>query len=335
MEEEEIGHKGFDLRLMARLMNFLRPYMWWVVLTFVLIIVASVVRQAGPFLTKIAVDDYIVPGDVDGLTYLVMVYIGLLVAQFGVGYCQSWTTNMIGQWAMHDVRLQIFMHLQRLPMRYFDRTPVGRLMARNTNDVDALNELFTDGIVSMISDIFTIITILAYIFYMDVTLGLMICLALPVAFVATMWLQNKTFFAYRVARTLFARFSSSLQETVSGMEVVQLFGCEDRCVKRFEDPNKEYLDARLKSSFYHAIYFPIMELGGVLLSALVLWYGGAQVLDGEIQWVCSWRCCNMFRGFLCPFEILPIALPCFRLRWRLQSAFLSCWIRSQNHSAVL
>ncbi len=284
MDEEEIGHKGFDLRLMTRLLGYLKPYTRWVVLTFVLIILASVVRQAGPYLTKIAVDDYIVPRDTDGLTHLVMLYMGLLIAQFGVGYCQSWTTNMIGQWAMRDVRLQIFTHLQRLPMRFFDRTPVGRLMARNTNDVDALNELFTDGIVSMVSDIFTIVTILAYIFYMDVALGLLISLALPVAFVATMWLQHKTFFAYRVARTLFARFSASLQETVSGMEVVQLFSCEDRSVRRFEEANNSYLDARLKSTFYHSIYFPIMELGGVLLSALVLWYGGEQVFRSEIPW---------------------------------------------------
>ena len=284
MEEEEIGHKGFDLRLMMRLMGYLKPYAWWVVLTFGLIILASFVRQAGPYLTKLAVDDYIVPGDINGLTWLVFVYIGFLMAQFVIGYFQSWTTNMIGQWAMRDVRTQIFTHLQRLPMRFFDRTPVGRLMARNTNDVDALNELFTDGIVSMLSDIFTIVTIMIFIFYMDVELGLMISLALPVAFVATMWLQNKTFVAYRAARTRFARFSAILQESVFGIEVVQLFGCEDRSVKRFEEANDSYLDSRLESTWYHSIYFPIMELGGVLLSALVLWFGGVKVLGAEIQW---------------------------------------------------
>ncbi|MCZ6633909.1 MAG: ABC transporter ATP-binding protein [bacterium] len=284
MEEEEIGHKGFDLRLMGRLMGYLRPYGGWVVLTFVLMFGSSITRQAGPFLTKIAVDDYIVPRDTQGLGDIILLYFGLMVLQFVLGYGQSWATNMLGQWAMRDVRLQIFSHLQRLPMRFFDRTPVGRLMARNTNDVDALNELFTDGIVSMCSDILSIFTILAYIFYMDVQLGIVTCMALPLATVATFWLQNRTFHAYRTARTHFAQFSSSLQETISGMEVVQLFSCEDRSVRRFEEANRTYLDARLLSSFYHALYFPFMELCGVFLMALVLWYGGGRVLEGAIAW---------------------------------------------------
>ncbi len=185
---------------------------------------------------------------------------------------------------MRDVRMQIFSHLQRLPLQFFDRTPVGQLMARNTNDVDALNEMFTDGIVSMVGDILTIFTILAYIFYMDVKLGLITCAALPLAFVATMWLQNRTFFAYRVARTRFARFSAFLQETISGMEVVPLFICEGRSVRRFEEANDRYLDARLESTLYHALYFPFMELSGALLTALVLYYGCGQVLRGQIPW---------------------------------------------------
>jgi ATP-binding cassette subfamily B multidrug efflux pump len=284
MEEEEIGHKGFDLRIMWRLLGYLRPYGSWVAITFVLIMIASIVRQAGPYLIKIAVDDCIIPGNIDKLTWVVLVYISLLVAQFGVGYCQSWTTNMIGQWAMRDVRMQMFTHLQQLPLRFFDLTPVGRLMARNTNDVDALNELFTDGIVSMLSDIFTIVTILAYIFYMDVELGLMISSALPLAFCATVWLQNRSFSAYRAARTRFAQFSTTLQETIFGIEVVQLFGCEARNVRKFEEANDSYLDARLEHTFYHSVYFPFMELGGFLLSALVLWYGGGKVLGAEVQW---------------------------------------------------
>jgi len=284
MEEEEIGTKGFDPRLMARLLGYLRPYWGWVLLTLVLIFIASTVRQAGPYLTKIAVDDYIVPGDPEGLGGIILLFIGLLLTQFFIGYGQSWATHMVGQWAMRDVRLQIFAHLQRLPLRFFDRTPVGRLMARNTNDVDALNELFTDGVVSLCSDVFTILTILAYIFYMDLELGLLTCAVLPVVFMATLWLQNRTFQAFRVARTRFARFSAHLQETISGMEVVQLFNCEERSARRFEEANDSYLDARLQSTFYHSIYFPFMELSGALLLALVLWYGGGQVLRQQIEW---------------------------------------------------
>jgi ATP-binding cassette, subfamily B, multidrug efflux pump len=284
MEEEELGKRGFDPRLMARLLGYLRPYWNWVLLTFALIFVASTVRQAGPYLTKIAVDDYIVPGDPEGLGNIILIFLGLLVLQFLIGYGQSWATSMVGQWAMRDVRQQLFAHLQRLPLRFFDRTPLGRLMARNTSDVDALNELFTDGVVSLCSDIFTIATILAYIFYMDVELGLVTASVLPIVFLATLWLQNRTFQAFRVARTRFARFSASLQESISGMEVVQLFNCEERSARRFDEGNDSYLDARMQSTLYHSMYFPFMELSASLLLALVLWYGGGQVLRSQIEW---------------------------------------------------
>ena len=284
MEEKEIDHKGFDLSLMSRLLSYLKPYWPWVLLTFGLIFVASFARQAGPYLTKVAVDDYIEVGDAEGLLNIFMLYLGLLIFQFIVGYGQSWATNMIGQWAMGDVRFKIFSQLQKLPLRFFDRTPIGRLMARNTSDVDALNELFTDGLVSMLSDFLTVVMILAFIFFMDVQLGVVTCAVLPLAVWATFWLQNKTFQAFREARTRFAHFSSSLQETISGMEVVQLFGVEERSVRRFEESNNSYADARLLSSWYHSIYFPFMEFAGVILMGLVLWYGGGRVLALEVEW---------------------------------------------------
>ena len=282
--EESVNDTGIDPRLLAQLLGYLRPYARWMFLTLALITAASTVQQAGPFLTKIAVDDYILPGDAEGLGWVISVYAGLLVLQFGISYAQGWATSMVGQWAMRDVRGQIFAHLQRLPLRFYDRTPIGRLMAHNTSDVDALNELFTDGVVSVLSDIFTILAILGYIYYMDVELGLLTSAALPLCFFAIAWLQQKTFRADRVARTRFARFTASLQEAISGMEVVQLFGCEQRSADRFAEANDAYLDARLQRTFYHSLYFPFMELCGVGVMALVLWYGGGQLLRDQIEW---------------------------------------------------
>ncbi|MBT4976561.1 MAG: ABC transporter ATP-binding protein [Gemmatimonadetes bacterium] len=284
MEEEELGSKNFDLKLTARLLGYLRPYGAWVGLTFALIFMASVIQQAGPYLTKVAVDGYILPGNAEGLGEVILLFIGLLVLQFALGYAQSWMTSMVGQWAMRDVRVALFSHLQRLPLGFFDRTPVGRLMARNTNDVDALNELFTNGVVSMLSELCTVLAILAYIFYMDVELGAITAAALPLAFAATLWLQSKTIESFREARVRFGEFSASLQETISGMEVVQLFGCEERRAGLFEESNEAYLGLRMHSTWYHCIYFPFMEFGGAMLTALVLWYGGGQVLRDEIQW---------------------------------------------------
>ena len=282
--EEELDSKEFDLRLLARLLGYLRPYLSWVLLTFVLIFAGSAARQAGPYLTKIAVDDHIVPAEPEGLGSLVVLFGLLLLAQFVIGYAQNWATSMVGQWAMRDVRQSLFAHLQRLPLRFFDRTPVGRLMARNTNDVDALDELFSAGVVSLCSDIFTVITILAFICYMDLELGLITAAVLPLIAVLTIWLKNRTAAAYRVARIHFGRFSAFLQETLSGMEVVQLFNCEARSARRFEQANDRYLDARLTSTLYHSIYFPFMEASGLFLLALVLWHGGGRVLQGQIEW---------------------------------------------------
>ena len=282
--DEELTDKRLDAQLLLRLLGYLRPYWRWVALTLVLIVAASATRQAGPFLTGIAVDNYILPGDADGLQDIVLIFVGLLFLQFGIGYGQSWTTNMVGQWAMRDVRMHIFRHLQRLPLRFFDRTPVGRLMARNTNDVDALNEMFTDGMVSIISDVFTIVTILAFVFYMNVELGLLTSACIPVVFAATFWLQSKTWKTYRKARILFGSFSAHLQETISGMEVVQLFSREQHSAERFDEVNDQYLQSRLRTTLFHSIYLPFMELSATGLLALVLWYGSGQVLRDQIEW---------------------------------------------------
>ena len=156
------------------------------------------------------------------------------------------------------LRLNIFTCLQGLPLKFFDRTPIGRLMARNTSDVDALNEFFTYGAVSLVTEAVTIASILFYIFfYLDVELGLITCAFLPVAFAATMWLQSRTYQAFRQARTHFARFSADLQETLSGIEVVKLFNCEPRSARRFNQGTDEYLDARLVRTLYHSGLLPL------------------------------------------------------------------------------
>ena len=284
VQEDEVDKKGFDVRLIVRLLGYLKPYTRWVIFTFGLILIASTTRQAGPYLTKVGVDDYIVPGKSEGFGWLIVLYVALLGVQFVVGYFQSWATNMVGQWAMRDVRLEMFSHLQKLPMQYFDRTAIGRLMAMNTNDVDALNEMFTDSVVSILNDVLSLLAILAYIFYMDVELGLITCLALPIGSVATVWLQAKSFESFRVARLKFASFAASLQETISGMEVVQLFGFEKRREDSFQQGNDDYLATRLTGTMYHSLYFPFMELSGVMLMGVVLWYGGLEVFEGKIEW---------------------------------------------------
>ena len=174
IHEEEVSEKPFDYLLMKRLLAYLKPYGTWVMFSLFLILVGSAARQAGPYLSKIAVDDHILAGDVAGLHRIVLIFVGLLLVQFVTDYGQKIVTQRTGQWAMYDVIRQIFSHLQRLRINFFDRTPIGRLMTRNTNDVDALNELFTDGVVAVFSDLFTLVAILVYMFYMDAELALVV-----------------------------------------------------------------------------------------------------------------------------------------------------------------
>lgn len=284
IHEEEVGEKPFDLGLMVRLLKYLRPYTKYVLLAFGLILITSVTRQAGPFLTRIAVDDHILSGDYAGLHRLVLIFVGLLVLQFSANYLQNYITQMTGQWAMFDVRRHIFSHLQRLPLSFFDRTPIGRLMTRNTNDVDALNELFTDGIVVVFSDIFTLIAIVAFMSSMNAELASVVCLVLPLMFLATFWFQGRMLRAFRAARSRLARLNAYLQENISGMEVVQLFNRERRNRQRFSEINGRCLDANLESTLYFSLYFPLMEMFSAAAVAIVIWYGGGQVLGSEIQW---------------------------------------------------
>ncbi len=284
IHEEEITRKPFDARLMWRLLGYLRPYRVWVIVAFVLILLTSAARQAGPYLSKIAVDDHILPGDLAGLNRIVLVFVGLLVFQFLADVAQRMVTQMVGQWVMYDIRKEIFAHLQRLPIRFFDRTPIGRLMTRNTNDVDALNELFTDGVVAVFSDIFTLIAIMAYMYYMDASLALLVCTTVPVMFGVTFWFQGRMLRAFRLARARLARLNAYLQENITGMPVVQLFGREGRHADRFDGINGRYLNANLESTLYYSLYFPIMQLLGSVATALVIWQGSSDVIRSQIEW---------------------------------------------------
>ena len=284
LHEEEVEEKPFDLGLTLRLLAYLRPYAWWVVLSFVLILCTSFTQQIGPYLSKVAVDDHILKGDWAGLHRIVLIFVGVLVIQFFLHYFQNYVTQMIGQWAMFDIRKHIFGHLQTLSLSFFDRTPIGRLMTRNTNDVDALNDFLTDGVVVVFSNIFTLIAIASFMVWMDPYLGSLVIVLVPVMFMVTFWFQNRMLRAFRLARSRLARINAFLQENISGMSVVQLFNREKRNMNRFNDVNGRYLDANLESTFYFSLYFPIMEMLGAAAIGAVIWFGGGQVLRSEIEW---------------------------------------------------
>ena len=282
-QEEEIQESPFQLRLTIRLVSYLGAYKGRVAFAFALILVAAVSSQIGPRLTQIGVDDYIVKGDLAGLHWIIFAFFASIVVQYIAQYGQTLVTEMTGQYVMRDMRRQIFVHLQRLPISYFDRTPVGRTMTRTTNDVESLNEFFTEGVVSVFMDFLTLVAIVVFMADMDPRLTLVTCTVIPVLAVATFYLQGKAVKAYRELRLRLARINSYLQENISGMEVVQLFNRETRNLREFDDEHLPYRRAEEREIGYFAVFFPFTEFVSAVGMALVIWYGAGAVIQSRIE----------------------------------------------------
>jgi len=280
--DDEVIGKAYDARLMRRLVGYLRPYRSQVLLAIVAIIGHSMLELAPPFLTKVVIDTYIPARDLSGLGAVAVGYFAILLGAFGLEYLQTWTMQLTGQRIMFDLRMQIYGHLQRLDVAFYDKNPVGRLMTRVTTDVDVLNELFTSGVVSVFGDLFTLFGIMAVLVWMDWRLALVAFSVLPlVAFIAQ-WFRRNVRESYRTVRTWVARINAFLQEHITGMATAQLFRREAADFDAFERIDRSYRDANLQSIFYYALFYPAIELVSALAASLILWVGGGWVLDDAL-----------------------------------------------------
>src|SRR5690242_14363832 len=294
IHEEEILGKAYDSRLMRRLLTYLRPYKWQVglVLTGILFKAAADVLQ--PFLVKIAVDRYLAPtreaahswlgsrlsnNALTGIGEVAGLYVASLVFSFLLEYMETYYMQWTGQMVMFDLRSQIFRHLQHMHIGFFDKNPVGRLVTRVTTDVDALNEMFTAGVVSIFEDVFVLAGILAIMLGMDWKLALITFAVLPLIFWATMIFRKKVRDSYRRIRVAIARINAHLQEHVSGMVVLQLFNREKRAFKRFSEVNATHMEAFKDAIMAHAVYYPVVEILSSIAIACVIWFGGHDVLQ--------------------------------------------------------
>src|SRR5437660_2763482 len=237
---------------MRRLLEYLWPYWRHVALAFVTIIVSAVASLIQPYLIKVAIDRFITRREIAGLDRLAALYLTVLVASFAAEYFQTWTLQMTGQRIMYDLRMAIYRHLQRLDLQYYDRNPVGRLMTRVTSDVDALNDLFTSGVVTIFGDVFTLVGIMAIMIGMNWRLALVAFSVLPLIALITQWFRQHVRESYRVVRGLIARINAFLQENITGMSTVQLFRREARNFRRFDDIDAQHRDANVASIFYYS-----------------------------------------------------------------------------------
>ena len=276
--EEDAFGKAYDAGLMRRLLAYLRPYRGRVVAAILILLAGAALQLIPPWLTKIALDDAMPQNNVELLRLLVFAYIGTIAAGFLLEYVQTLLTTWLGQRVMFDLRRQIFAHLQRLGLPYYDRNPVGRLMTRVTSDVEVLNELFSSGVVTVFGDVFTLVFIVVAMFLMDWQLALVTLAVMPFVFLTAHGFRSRIRDAYRDIRLRLARINAFLQERITGIAVVQLFGQEQRTAERFRAIDRDYLDAHLRSIRYYALFFPVVEVLTSVAFALIIAYGGAQIL---------------------------------------------------------
>ena len=296
IHEEEVLGKAYDSRLMKRLLGYLRPYKWQVALALGSIVLKATADILGPYLTKVAIDRYLAPSGgastflarwlspspLSGIAQIASLYVGLLVASFFLEFLQTYYMQWTGQMVMFDLRSQIFRHLQGMHLAFFDRNPVGRLVTRVTTDVDALNEMFTAGVVSIFEDVFVLAGIIAIMLRMSWWLALITFAVLPLIFVATLIFRKYVRDSYRRIRVAIARINAYLQEHVSGMVVLQLFNRERRAYERFTTINAMHMEAFKDAILAYALYYPVVEILSTLAIAAIFWFGGNAVMHGAL-----------------------------------------------------
>ena len=291
-QEEEVLGKAYDSRLMKRLLGYLRPYRFKVMIALASIILKAGADVLGPFLTMVAIDRYLAPANQSaswlsrwlsprpmvGIAQIAAIYVGLITFSFLLEYLQTYFMQWAGQMVMFDLRSEIFRHLQRMHIGFYDKNPVGRLVTRVTTDVDALNEMFTSGVVSIFEDVFVLVGILTIMLCVDWKLALITFAVLPLIAYATKQFRDRVRDSYRRIRVAIARINAHLQEHVSGMVVLQLFNREKKAFDTFSAVNEQHMDAFKDAIMAHAVYYPVVEFLSSFAIACVIWFGGHDVI---------------------------------------------------------
>ena len=280
--EDEILGKAYDAKLMKRLLTFIKPYKRYVIFAILLNIIVAALGPLRPYLTKIAIDNYIVNKNFTGLLWITIALFATLFFQSAIQYLLTYYTQYLGQKTIYDIRMKLFSHTQRLAIKFFDKTPIGRLVTRVTNDIESLNELFSSGIIMIFSDVFIILWILGFMFFMDWKLSLVSLSILPVLIYGTFLFRRKVRDNYRDVRFHLARLNSYMQEHITGISVMQLFHKEKEELQKFSGINGDHKKANIESIFYYAVFYPAVEFISAIALALIIWYGGGEVVHNVL-----------------------------------------------------
>jgi ATP-binding cassette subfamily B protein len=282
-KDEEVLGKAIDSQIFKRLLTYFKPYKWQIAIATILTIIISALGAVRPRLTPIAIDDKILNKDIPGLQVITLIMLGTMILQGFIQYVLTYQTSWIGQKIIFDLRKKVYHHTLNLNLKFFDNNPIGRLVTRVTNDIDVLFEVFSSGLVTAFGDIFTLIWILYFMFSLDYKLTFVTLAVLPFLIYGTMIFRKMVRESYRRIRILIAKLNSYIQERITGISVVQYFVREKKTIEKFEEINKAHTEQNIKSVFYYAIFFPIVELLGAIAVGLIIWYGGGQVVQKAVS----------------------------------------------------
>jgi len=279
---ESLENRYQDWALFRRILSYLIPFKKEVILSILLLLLVSMLNLAGPYLTKTAIDEHISVGKIEGLDQIAILYLGILIAAFLFQFLQIWLLQWIGQRVMYRMRTEIFAHMHRLSFSYFDKNPIGKIVTRVVNDVESLNEMLTSGLIMVFNDVFTLVGIFCVLLYLDWRLALVVCLVLPFLIMAAKSYRVHARDAVRKNRSHVSRVNSTLEEHLSGMDIVQLFGKENDFYKKFTDANEDKLREDLRSLHYSSVFMPSIDLFSSISIGLVIWYGGGRFIQEQI-----------------------------------------------------
>ncbi|OGF59743.1 MAG: hypothetical protein A2Y62_05155 [Candidatus Fischerbacteria bacterium RBG_13_37_8] len=279
---EDYKLKEYDWTILKRLYKYAKPYTRKLVLSLFFLLTASIGELSLPYITKLAIDKYIVTGQFHNFWHIILLYLAALLIIFIASYYQSYTVQLTGQYIMYDMRVNIFRHIQYLPVKFFNRTPVGKIMTRVTNDIEVINELFTAGVLTIIGDVFILAGILIAMFLLNSYLASIVILILPLIFLTSFLFRKNVRETYNRVRFWLSKMNSFLQESISGISIIQIFNAERQNFNRFDELNNEYKQANLDSIFYYAIFYPAIELIAAIATALILFFGGINIIKGII-----------------------------------------------------
>ena len=282
MSNKNISGNLFDLKILNGLFIFCKPYMGVFYVLIFLTLSLSILQPIRPYITQIIIDDYVSFNDLDGLKNMIFLLFGLLIINAIVMYFHTYLSGWLGQNIIKDIRIKLFSHLQNFKLQFFDKTPIGRIVTRNVSDIETIADIFGQGIAAIIGDILQLFGIVVLMFYINWKLTLISLATLPFLFLTTYIFKEKVKLSFNNVRNAVANLNSYVQEHIIGMNIVQIFGNEEKEYERFKDINETHLKANLKAVLYYSIYFPVMELFTSIGLGLLIWYGSNQLFSEEV-----------------------------------------------------